>query len=250
MNLSQLLVQLRTDIGDLVGTSVQGQTPTDTLWTDTQLVNYLNWALNRFASRTGMLRDAVSSVTNIPLVAGQLEYPLDPTILKVMSAKLNGATMSSWELSYVEIDPGANPDFSTIDLMQPFEYQYPKGWAVDYSKDTIYIWPAYSGYWPFNQPNGQPFPAQVNLRVVRIPLRQLNPLLLTQSPEIPIQYHMDLIAGAAYRALSVADTDAYSPESAATFKAMFEDAIMQARRDVRRRNNLMPSIIVGETGAW
>ena len=88
------------------------------------------------------------------------------------------------------------------------------------------------------------------MRVLRMGLRPLNPLILTQSPEIPQEYHFDIVTGAAFRALAVMDTDASAPMASANYERLFNDAILQARRDVRKRYKLGPRFVVGETGAW
>ncbi len=257
MNLGEMLTALRGELADNVGTIISGQTPTDTLWTDTQLTNYLNWALNRFIARTGMIRDAVSAVSQITLsttapqpVSNAQLYAIDPSITRIMSIRPNGAPDALWDLNYVEIDPSANPDLAGVELFQPFEVNYPRAFAPDFTSGQILVYPAYTGYWPWTQPNGQPYAPILNMRVMRLPLRQLNPLILTATPEIPVQYHMDIVTGAAFRALNVADVDASAPGNAATFERLFKEAIQDARRDVRKKTRTTPKFVVGETGAW
>lgn len=260
MNLGEMLTQLRLELRDTVAT-VSSNSVVDQLWSDTQLVNYLNWAEREFTTRTGCLRDITSSVTQIPLVAGQQTYAYDPRILDILSVSLNAPAgvpnVSLWPMAYSEIDPGVREDLvgsrlyspSTL-TSSPFQTTAgvappaPKGWAADQASYTLTIFPNYNGAWPWTTT------PQLNLRVVRMPLNAMNANILPVSPETPNQYHMLLVWGAARQALLNADQDAYSPQIAATYQQRWEVGVLEARRDFMRQFRKNPRVVIGDMGSW
>ena len=259
MNLGEMLTQLRLELRDTVAT-VSSNSVVDQLWSDTQLVNYLNWAEREFCTRTGCLRDATSAVTQIPLVAGQQTYSYDPRILEVLSVSLNAPAgtpnISLWPMAYSDIDPGVRVDLVGVSLYSPavpagpnqstagVVPPAPKGWAADQASYTLTIFPQYNGAWPWSTT------PQINLRVVRMPLNPMNANILAVTPESPNQYHMLLVWGAARQALLNADPDGYSPQMAQTFQERWEAGILQARRDMMRQFRRNPRMVVGATGPW
>ena len=84
MNLNDLLDTLRRDI--LHDRSDQVAGDNDQLWSDTTLIRYIDQAQRRFARRSLCIRGLVTFVT-----AGyQQDYPLDPSVLAVYSARNMG----------------------------------------------------------------------------------------------------------------------------------------------------------------
>ncbi|MGC9239765.1 MAG: hypothetical protein ACP5D5_08900 [Acidithiobacillus sp.] len=264
MNLGELLTQLRLELSDTINTvsPTSAMLSNDALWPDSQLVNYLNWAEREFATRTGFYRDTTSAITSIPLVVGQVDYPLDQRILSVLSVSLNAPqnfpVSSMWPMSYADMDPAVRTEFNGVQLQPASVYSdtygipeqvqtpLPLGWATDKAANTLTIFPAWQGYWPANW-NTTP---QMNLRVERLPYNSFNPNLLTQVPGIPIQYHLALVWGAAWQALLTTDVDGYAPAQAATFQQRFEMEILSARRDMMRRMRIKPVVQVGSMGRW
>src|ERR1700675_3251857 len=96
MNLGDLLLYLREKI--LHDRSDQISGTSDYLWSDTTLVRYIDEAQRRLARQTLIIRDGTTpQCCQITLVApaldplpGQVEYPMDPSVLAVLSARLAG----------------------------------------------------------------------------------------------------------------------------------------------------------------
>src|SRR5208282_4738627 len=94
-NLGALLYELRR--GKLRDTSAQVEGSTsDYLWSDTQLVGYINEAHRRFARRSHVIRDYTTvAVTQITTVDGTLtspnssQYTLHPSVVEVITARLS-----------------------------------------------------------------------------------------------------------------------------------------------------------------
>ena len=75
----------------------------------------------------------------------------------------------------------------------------------------------------------------LRLRVVRKPLDRLTVGSPSARPEIPEDYHIEMLDWAAYLALRIVDDDAGSPRRAADFKATFEESVRKARTEVMRK---------------
>jgi hypothetical protein len=264
MNVGELLTQLRLELSDPVNTVSPGTTnlSNDALWPDSQLINYLNWAEREFATRIQFYRDVTSTMTQIALVAGQSDYPLDPRILSVLSVQLNApagvANLSLWPMSYADMDPGVRTEYNGVLMYPPAALNdtyalpsvtpappTPQGWCTDKAANTLTVFPVYNGSWPWTTTA----PA-LNLRVTRLPINPMNPNILTAVPGLPYQYHLALVWGAAWQALLTTDVDGYAPEQAASFQERFEAEILSARRDMIRRMRIKPTIQVGSMGAW
>jgi hypothetical protein len=251
--LGALLTELRQ--GRLHDTS--SQVPgayTDYLWEDDQLVRYINEACRRFARKSLVIRDGTSSITKFTTVDSQEFYPLDPSIVAVLSVRQTGGASTLQPLVINPADPQdlvrAGHDgfdtYHTPDLMF-FDVNTlvnllpgkPLAWATD--EDVI------------ADPNGsfgvmnlrlypicaQPYDGNVcQMRVIREPINDLLLSNLSAYPEIPASHHLDMLDWAAYLALSNVDTDvagANAPERAEKFKASFEQHCLDARKEVMRK---------------
>lgn len=264
MNVGELLTQLRLELSDPVNTVAAGTTnlSNDALWPDSQLIHYLNWAEREFAARIQFYRDVTSVMTQIPLVAGQGDYPLDPRILSVLSVQLNApagvANLSLWPMSYADIDPGVKTEYNGVLMYPPAALNSeapftpdtaipptPQGWCTDKAANTLTTFPIYNGNWPWSTTT----PA-LNLRVTRLPINPMSANILTAVPGLPMQYHLALVWGAAWQALLTTDVDGYAPEQAASFQQRFEMEVVSARRDMIRKMRIKPTVQVGSMGAW
>ena len=245
MILGDLLDELRHNL--LRDRSDQISGVTDQLWSDTTLVRYINEAQDRFAKRTECLRDATTPDTcRLTLVVGQQIYNLHPKILGVISARYMGnltRPMDGADLAraghanldtYKSVD-GRYFDTSYITTLQP-------GKVVAFTTDEGMV---ADGYNALNTPVFRTFPAvgagydgTIALRVVRFPL---NPLLvgnLNAQPEIPEQYHLNMLDWAGYLALRGPDLDVAggdAPARARELATSFEGHVNDAKRELRRR---------------
>lgn len=235
MKLAELLDELRVNIlndrSDRTGGS------SDYLWTDATLTRYINEAQRRFARKGLVIRDSkTADCCEVTLVADQTEYTLHPSVLAVVSAKLDGEAN--------DLARGGHSAFGTYH--QPDTYYFdpgqlsslPPGKPLAFGTDetisaddngslgavTLRVYPtptaAYAGQ-------------KLKLRVVRLPLEVLKSS--NQVPEIPEDHHLEMLDWAAYLALRIVDHDAGDPARANEFRASFEDHVRRARTDAMRK---------------
>jgi hypothetical protein len=99
MKLTDLLDELRNNILNDRGASTGDD---DKLWSNKTLVRYINEAQRRFAKRAYCIWDAVTpEVVDVTLVAGQVEYDIHPSIISVVSAKLEGSQTDLARIGHV-----------------------------------------------------------------------------------------------------------------------------------------------------
>lgn len=236
MNLQQLLNTLRHDILGDRSDRVEG-TP-DYLWSDNFLIMAINSAQRRFARRGLIIRDGTSEATAVNLKTGVNEYPLHPSVLAVMSARLTGDNADLARASHAALDSYRVPDTYFWDPAQlaalppgkPLAFATDEYLSTDdydsMSVVTLRVYPT-----PTATYNGQ----TVNLRVVRMPLEDLTSANMQAVPEIPEDHHLEMLDYAAYLALRIVDHDAGNPMRGEQFKAAFEENVKLARDNAIRK---------------
>ena len=237
MTLGELLDILRVSI--LNDRSNNTGATSDYLWTDATLVVYINEAQRRLASKALLLRDGTTDeVTKITLVEGQSEYVLHESVLCVLSAKVVGqhadltraghgvlstytAPTESWidPASFSQLPPGSPVAYSTDEGLQAYD-------SDNFSQITLRVHPV---------PSAAVDGTVVRLRVCRKPLDKFTVDALGVEPEVPEDYHLDMLDWAAYLALRVVDDDAGSAKRALEFRASFDQTVKEARAEVMRK---------------
>lgn len=237
MNLGELLSELR--VGILNDRSSQVSGDSDYLWTDETLVRYINEAHRRFARKSLVIRDAVTDdVTKVTLVEGQTEYALHSSILAILSLRANGSNVDLIRAGH-----------SAFDAIRPVSNTYydptyftsmPPGATLAFSTDeslslddndvnqliTLRVYPA-----PGADQDGD----ILRLRTIRGPVTTFKATKLDDVPEIPEDFHLDMLDWAAYLALRIVDDDAGNPKRAQEFKDRFEATVKEARNTVMRK---------------
>lgn len=236
MRLSDLLDELRNNILNDRSDSVAGDP--DQLWSDTTLVRYINEAQRRFARRGYVIRDnRTTEVVNVTLVAGVTEYTLHPSIIAVVTAKREDAEVDLIRVGHSVLGSFSNPNTimygPTFDTLAPGA---PLAFATDETLGeddegtnasvTLRVYPA---------PRAADAGDVIKLRVVRMPLDELTANNLSAVPEIPADYHFNMLDWAAHLALRIVDQDAGNPRRSADFAASFEVHVQEARKMVLRK---------------
>jgi hypothetical protein len=252
--LSALLGELRRGRLHDMSAQVSGAA-SDYLWSDDQLVRYLNEAQRRFARRSLCIRDGTTpSVTQITTIDGTattpwtLEYALHPSVIAVLSVRMGQDPVTGqWDncdLARAGHDAFSNyhqPDsyFFNPTMLSNVEPGKPLAWSTDediiadpngsFSVMNLRLYPvvstAYAGM-------------KATLRVIREPINDLTLSNLNAYPEIPASHHLDMIDWAAYLALSSVDTDVAGSGAdvrADKFAARFEQHCQDAKREVMRK---------------
>ena len=269
MTLDDLLDALRRDI--LHDRSDQVAGDTDQLWSDTTLIRYIDQAQRRFARRSLCIRDGTSALTQFTTVKYQQDYVLDPSILTVMSVRSmgNGAYVNGVYLAgayntatppvFVAAPAGTAiiyPDAADlgraghaarrrVDIADDYYFDVNNLSSTDYGKPlsfetdetmassggsagvvTLRLYPAPSPDWAGSV---------MQMRVTRLPATRLTPSNKQAVPEIPEDYHLDMLDYAAYLALRIVDHELGDPERAAEFRASFDQHVEEARIEIQRK---------------
>lgn len=228
MNAGDLLSELRDNILRDRSTIVSG--PSDRLWSDESLMRYINEAYFLFARRSMTLVDKTTpAVTQIVLRADVRDYPLHPSIVEVLSARLASAQYDMIRAAHALLDSPENIPPSLVVGYQPIARLVgaaPRAFTVDEDSATFRVHPT---------PDSVFDRVKVLLRVARKPLTRLSLDRLDECPEVPEEYHLPMLDWAAYLALSNHDADAESLNRASLRQQSFERTIAQSILDTRRR---------------
>ena len=222
MNLTELLDELRTNMLRDTTKAVDA-TPDDFLWSDASLVRYINDAENKFARRTRCLRDSTTAkVVEITLEEGVEYYPLHASIIGVMSA----ATPTTPLRRTMEGTLNGAPADIAGGTFAPTKGAtgYPVWFSTDDSVRTLRIVPI---------PDAATEGTVIRLRVERLPLNALALTSPTASPEIPVDYHLDILEWAAFRAYRNHDIDAENTQKANSHRAAFNTAVEEVARGIK-----------------
>jgi hypothetical protein len=252
MLLSDLLRVLREDILHDRSDRVAGAQ--DYLWSDTTLIGFMNEAQRRFARRSLCIRDATpSSLTQFTTVAYQENYPLDPSVVAVISARFmgngiwsGGAYTGSLYPDKADLARAGHSQLSTYTVPdtyffnpselarltpgKPMAFTTDEGTTVDSkgSRGTMLM----RLYPP---PDVDYAGCTVQLRICRLPQTSFTLENLDIYPEIPEDYHLPMLDYAAYLALRIVDHELGDPARAAEFLKSFEAHVDEARREMLRK---------------
>lgn len=238
MNLTTLLAELRENILHDRSDRVSGQS--DRLWSDETLVRYINEAQKKFARQSYALRDATTAaVCEVTLATDTATYSLHPSILHVISGQLTGDTGDMIRTGHDALsvyrtvvddrvfDVNAFPATVTG---KPLAFSTDEAFAVTSgvsSKVQLRVYPT-----PSSDYNN----VKINLRVIRLPLVDFTTTSTdTQFPEIPDQYHMDMLDWAAYLSLRIADDEAGDQKLAERYASTFEANTKKAMHDALKQ---------------
>lgn len=212
--------------------------PADYLWSDTTLVKYLNEAESLLARKGMVIRDATTAaVVDVPLVAGTTQYTLHPSVVAVISAKIEGDRGDLKRAGHSVFSAFQHPDALFFDpeqlsLLPPGK---PLAFSTDEQLDTSSGKTGVVSLRAYPEPTAEYTGTKIKLRVVRKPIVALTLDEMDAEPEVPEDYHLGLLDWAAYRALRNIDSDAGAADKAEAFKKEFDAMVAQARTDTLRK---------------
>lgn len=223
MIVSEMLEELRESILRDT-TDALSADEADLLWSDRALLRYLNDGYFRFCERSRILEDATTpEVCEILLAAGQRSYPLHKSILHVASAVYGKKAL---KLAGVAAAHNHPDEVSGLTASLTADYPGVTAFSPDYNVGVFRVVGS-----PTEADDGK----VVNLRVNRLPLEPINEENIELEPEVPSQYHLDIIEWAAFRALRNHDPDGEFMAKASAHSTRFERAVEEARETHRRR---------------
>lgn len=234
MELRELLDELRTNVLRDVSTVMNGD-DADQLWSDATLVRYLRDAEEKFAAGTLCLRDSITpALTQLTMVSGQADYVLDKRVIDIYSVQYIGRdNRSNLAATSYANRFGARAELTpTMAYDEPRQEGPPRMYYTDLDTGMV-------GFYPV--PGDDEVPYTVRLQVARRPLKPLNANDLDASPEIPDEYHLDLVEWACWRALRNHDADIDGDPAnisivmarSSSHKKRFEDAVAECRRKMK-----------------
>jgi hypothetical protein len=194
------------------------------LWGDDLIMMYLNEAEQTMAEETYCLSDNTSAdATVLTIGPGQAEYDLHESVLHVYSATIEGDSIPLVNLTHRR----APTNIST-------STGRPTCYNLDESQNTITFHPI---------PDEE---LTILLRVARLPLEDFT---ASTEPEISKRLHLDLCEFAAYRCMSLPDTDGFNPKVAKEFQASWLRRVVKAKRKYYRlRHGTVAHAAVNWTG--
>ena len=232
MNLGELLEELREGILHDNSDQVAGGGVSQ-LWSDRRLVLYIDQAQRRMARQALMIRDKMPLETE----ALKREYPLDPSVVAVISVRAHGDLADLSRAGHALFDTYHTPDTYFFDPSSLSAL--PPGKMMSFDTDEQ-VAPDEDGSMGTMVLRVYPAPDAVHvqklqMRVIRLPLNHLTLDDMKAVPEIPEEHHLDMLDWAAYLALRKVDVDAGNPELAAAFRASFEAHCKEARDIAMRK---------------
>jgi hypothetical protein len=250
MILSDQLDELRTNI--LRDSSDLTDGDVDHLWSDDTLIRYIGDGERRFARQTLLLRDSTTpAVTRVTLVANQQTYSLHPSVLGVLSAKFDADSFDLQRSGHSLILQFTPPEFLTYDPNAA--YTIPPGRPIAFFTDetlvfatkgrvTLSVYPV-----PGVDEDGK----TLYLRTIRLPITAYTVDDLERESEMPEDFALDVLEWAAYRALRNFDTDAGDSDRAKKHKDAFDEAVMLAIKETKRKMFSNMTVRYGMNGfAW
>lgn len=239
MNLQQLVDELRENILNDISDAIEGESDPDLLWSDATLVRYINEAQRRLACRGFVIKDGTTTeVCRITLEEGVDTYTLHPSIIAVVSARLEDQQRDLYRAGHSVLNGYTSPNSDTWDMsaLETLPPGTPRAFSTDeeiglddndtYSACVMRVYP---------EPDADADGLFVYLRVFRKPLDELSENNMSATPEVPGDHHLDMLDWAAYLALRKVDIDANNDRRADKFAASFEAHVQAARKMVLRK---------------
>lgn len=237
MTLEELLDELRDGILHDITDQIDGAT--SQLWSDRRLVRYINEAQRRYARRALILRDGTTpEVVEFRLRTGVNQYSLHPSVLAVISAKVDGDVADLARAGHSAFDTYRQPDpyffdpssLSALAPGKPLAFGTDEYLVADDDGSNSVV-----SFRVYPTPDATANGKKIRMRVCRMPLNKLTTEDLQAVPEIPDTLHLEMLDWAAYLALRTIDVDQGLPERAAEFRASFEAHVDVAKREMMRK---------------
>lgn len=208
MNLAELVQHLRCNL--------LRDTAKPQLWSDPELVRYLNQALNEFCHRTHyIIDDETAKYTVITTEAGKAVYPLHADVLKVYAVGI---------AEYDSEDPPNLTNYTPLrsgtrnQVRRSFLSGRPSCYTAQTRTSALRLSPIPDAAYT------------IEMTVARKPQREMSKG--TDTPEIDSEYHLGLCDYAAYRALLSNDPDAGNEDAANKFFNSWGLYIRDAKRNI------------------
>ena len=233
MVLSDRLDELRNNIlrdrsGLVAGSS-------DHLWSDETLLRYIKDGERRFARQTLCIRDSTTpEIVNLTVKQGVVTYPLHKSVLAVLSSKFDTDTFDLQRSGHALVLQFTPAEFFTYDPTTGYKAQPGRPIAYFTDETLVFARQRTVTYTVYPAPSSVEDGKIVKMRVIRVPMGDYSIDNLDEESEIPEDYQLDCLQWAAYRAMHNHDADAGDSVKATDHKAAFDEAVLTARRELKR----------------
>lgn len=234
MTLGEELDELRNNLLRDYSDQIAGTS--DNLWTDTTLLRYIKDGERRFARHTLCIRDSTTpSITQITLKNGVVTYPLHKSIIAVLSARYDIDAFDIQRSGHALVSQFTPPEFLTYDPSTGFNVQPGRPIAFFTDETTVFAGSGKVTLSIYPVPSVLEDGKILRIRAIRNPLTVYITDNLAVDSEIPEDYQLDCLEWAAYRALRHYDADAGASAPSDHHKAAFEEAVENAKIELKRK---------------
>lgn len=203
MNANELADYFRSQVRDTVA---------PLLWSDEEVLTYMNEAQKMFVRLTNGIYDVTSAACTVAITAGQKYSTLNPAVLEIRKAYyVNPNTGFKRELKVISL--------ADIDSLSSSDYGV-------YNNSSIQDTPGTVDYMLTGEERGKvrwinvpTEDATVQLAIARLPLTSLSSTQLTL--EVPEEHHVSLIEWMKHLAYNKQDGDAYNPKTSTESEMRF-----------------------------
>lgn len=226
MDTERLLARFRSEVHD---------TALPYLWSDEEVVSYLDEAQKEYCILTDGIADASSAATRINIVAGEKFSTIHPSVLKVrqMQRESDSKEIEIWNFE----DAQFRPTFDTV-------YNVPRPIVLDATQGVVSK--AITGMeqgkvrWIY-----VPAVADTAVCIIyRLPLQTLTPDNLA-ALEIPEEDHMCLLDGMKARAYKKEDPETFDKSRQEKHEGAFKDYCAEAKYKREKREHKYRKIRYG-----
>ncbi|MBF0337074.1 MAG: hypothetical protein HQL05_04510 [Nitrospirae bacterium] len=182
------------------------------LWSDTELVDYLNDAINELLIQTRLLIDSsTAEICRIEVSAGVNAYALDRRVIALKRVMLQGTGTLLVRVTQQYMDAsGGNWEQATGN---------PRNYLLDATSGYLTLYPT-----PDKSDT-------MRLTVYRLPINDLSPTAQEAEPELNYRYHPKLIAGIICRAYEKTDTETFNPTGGQKYADIWNRFIEEVKKD-------------------
>lgn len=217
----------------------------DELFSDETIVRHLNEGQRRLCREAWVLEDTKTpAVCDVNLIAGQTDYVVHPSILGIKYIRLSDSDADLLRVNYEDnrLHAGEvlrDPEFWDVNSVLAETAGRPSRWSADIGTKTIRV---------RAKPDTDAAALKLKLAVVRMPIKELSAARLSESPEVPPEYHMDLAEYAAGKCLASANVDAELKIQGRSWVKGFNERIDAAKKDRIRFQEAKPQWRFGGWG--
>lgn len=205
----------------------------DNLFADASLVTFLNKGADEFSRKTWRLNSRYTAgkaaYTAVTLATNVKDYDLHARVLHVLSVKLSDSDLDLRPIGYEDSRSSVNtfPNQDFFDVNSPYIENpgRPNWYALDVQTRTIRFRAT-----PSITENG----LVAQMRVVHMPIVQLDVATLSGTCEIEPEYHELLCMYAAGKALTTPNVDAAGANLGKSYLQDFERQCREARNDLMK----------------